>query len=150
LELTDVLASIPSSAWSLPSSFAATGVHHGYRRLDLPGEGWFDYVLEQFQPIRTVWGSWIDPGGFIIPHRDAGPYYERWQIPIITSGQFEDYDQEPGHAFKVEHWLPHSVWNTGEGPRVHLVLDRELIANPVRLPFETYPVPDNRKEFVNG
>jgi hypothetical protein len=148
--LEEALDTIPLSAWSLPSSFVATGAHQGYRSLELPGGGWFDFVLEQFAPVYVAWGSWIEPGGFIVPHVDAGPYRERWQVPIITSGEFDDHDQQPGVPFRVEHWLPHSVWNTGAGPRIHLVIDRDVVANDTRAAFRTFPIPPERKEFVYG
>ena len=137
--LRAALAAIPLAAWSQPSTFQATQVHHGYRRVVLaelvvP----FSFVLDQFAPIRDAWLSWIDPGGFIVRHRDGGPYFDRWQVPISTAGVTEQATAEPsvnGVPFRVQHWLPHSVWNRTAHPRIHLVIDRDVVVNPSRDPF---------------
>ena len=138
-EIQAALAQVPPAAWSLPSTFAQTQVHHGYRRvvlLDIAEP--FRFVLDRFQPIKDAWLSWIDPGGFIVAHRDAGPYYDRWQVPISTAGVTEQATAEEatnGVPFRVEHWRPHSVWNRTDRPRIHLVIDRAVIVNPARDPF---------------
>lgn len=129
------LERIPAEAWSLPSTFAETGVHHGYRRVVLVESGyrreaWFGFVLDQFAPVFSAWLSWIDAGGFIRPHCDAGPYRQRWQIPVRTAGTFDGRRATDGVPFVVEHWQRHRVDNPTDRPRVHLVVDRDLIANP--------------------
>lgn len=157
-QLREALAAVPVVAWSLPSSYLVTGVHHGYRRVTLvdAGRPWpiaelFDFVLEAFAPIHDAWLSWIDPGGFIVPHRDAGPWRERWQVSVIAAGEFhgaETFVPTGGHAFPVEHWNPHAVANTTEHPRVHLVLDRDVwLDRPVE-PFTIYPVPAHMTGMV--
>lgn len=137
--LQAALAAIPSTAWSLPSLFEVTRVHHGYRRVTLPDlAGPFAEVLSVFAPIRDAWVSWIDPGGFIAPHRDGGPYYDRWQVPIRTAGWTEQAMAEEatnGVPFRVRHWLTHSVRNPTGEPRIHLVIDRDVIVNPARDAF---------------
>lgn len=137
--LQAALAAIPDGAWSLPSTYQATGVHHGYRRVVLAGLPLsFTPILEAFAPIRDAWVSWIEPGGFIVRHRDAGPYYERWQVPLSTAGwtnQGSDAVATDGVPFRVEHWKPHSVSNPTSSPRVHLVIDRDVVADPDREPF---------------
>jgi hypothetical protein len=98
----------------------------------------FAPVLALFEPIRDAWLSWIDPGGFIVRHRDAGPYYDRWQVPIRTAGWMQQETAEAaqdGRPFRVRHWLPHSVANPSTEPRIHLVIDRDVVANPSRDAF---------------
>ena len=106
-------------------------VHGGYRQSKrIEPFGW---VLMDYAPVKTAWLSWIEPGGYVKPHRDAAPWYERWQIPVITAGRMTingvDVDQQPGVPFQVEHWLTHEVVNDTDHPRVHLVLDRKIIAH---------------------
>lgn len=96
----------------------------------------FGDVLAWFHPIAEAWLSWIDPGGYIVAHRDGGPYRERWQVPLRTSGYWgRGTFHNVGEPFKVVHWEPHSVTNNGNRPRVHLVIDRDLIVNPDPTPF---------------
>ena len=58
--------------FSEPSTYGQTGVHHGYRRFTLKDDHPFTDWCE------TGWVSWIEPGGFIVPHVDAGPWRRRW------------------------------------------------------------------------
>ena len=156
--LQAALAAIPEEAWSLPSTYTETRVHHGYRRVALVSAGQlrtfaphFDFVLEQLAPVRDVWLSWIEPGGFIVPHRDAGPWRERWQIPINAAGDWcgtATFTPEDGVAFPVEHWAPHAVVNATDRPRIHLVLDRDIWLERPSEPFEVYPIPDDMTDMV--
>ena len=156
--LMESLNRIPESAWSLPSTYANTRVHHGYRRCDLvtagrrqtgiPATG-FDDILAEFAPVFKAWLSWIEPGGFITPHADAGPWRERWQIPIRVSGEMSGADERwitatVGIPFSVRHWERHAVRNFGDGPRIHLVLDRDRYVDdaPESRPFRLYPLTD--------
>jgi hypothetical protein len=139
--LQAALALIPPASWSLPSTVEATGVHHGYRRVVQVELDPFRFVLERFEPVRDAWLSSIDPGGFILIHSDAGPFYDRWQVPIATSGWMDQGSAEPasnGVPFRVDHWKPHSVANPGGAPRVHLVIDRDVVVNPARSAFRLY------------
>lgn len=146
--LQEALGSAPASAWSLPSDITGNGVHHGYRRLVLVGAGVrepaaaaFGFVLDAFDPVHTSWISWIDPGGYIRRHRDAGPWRERWQVPIVAAGEFHaDESTRPadGVAFRVEHWKGHSVTNDTDRPRIHLIVDRDVWVDLPPLPFELY------------
>lgn len=137
--LQAALEAIPPAVWSLPSTFEVTRVHHGYRRAVLADlADAFGFVLDRFQPVRDAWLSWIQPGGFIVPHRDGGPYYDRWQVPITTAGWTEQATAEAatdGVPFQVRHWLIHSVRNPSDRPRVHLVIDRGVIVNNSRDAF---------------
>ena len=102
-------------------------------------------------PVRDASLSWLEPGGFIIPHRDAGPWLERWQIPIAASGEWhgrESFTPEPGVSFLAEHWETHSVTNRGDSARIHLVLDRDVPVNRDPLPFATFPVPADMADLI--
>lgn len=135
-----------------------TGVHHGYRRIVLvsgshaqPLAEAFRFVLDAFTPVAESWLSWIDPGGFIVPHRDAGPWHERWQVPIRAAGRFhEDRTHIPadGEAFPVRHWEPHAVVNDTERPRIHLVIDRDVWLTHSAEPFALFPIPPDIAALV--
>lgn len=137
--MTDALLASVEHLWSLPSRFAETGAHHGYRQITVALAGRierpeFADILEQFQPIRGAWLSLIEPGGYIVEHIDAGPYYERWQLPLTTAGCLIQNGQpvrhEPGVPFRVRQFDWHSVCNPDPTPRISLVIDRD-IALPV-------------------
>jgi hypothetical protein len=142
--LEQALAAVSDTAWSNPSTFNETRVHHGYRRVVLVNGGSatptappFTFILDDFAPVWEAWLSWIDPGGFIVPHKDGGPYKERWQVPLRPSGVWgADHVHTVGRCFQVTHWEPHSVTNDGDTPRIHLVIDRDVVANPDPSPFE--------------
>jgi hypothetical protein len=106
----------------------------------------FQFVLKRFAPVHEVWLSFIDPGGFIVPHRDAGPYRERWQVPIIAAGCLSGVDAADGVPFPVRHWERHFVRNDTEHPRVHIVIDRDVVLDVPSLPFEVFP----RQGDANG
>lgn len=116
-------------------------VHKGYRRNRRNDVLWehFGWVLDEFAPVDTVWLSWIEAGGFIRPHIDAGPHRDRWQIPIRPSGTMtvdgDEFPAEAGVPFQVRHWLPHSV-QVGDIPRVHLVIDRDVFVDNEHTPFQ--------------
>ena len=158
-ELLSALTEIPSTAWSLTSTYSDTGVHHGYRRVVLVSAGhWkpyadlFGFVWDAMSPIRDVTLSRLEPGGFIAPHRDAGLWFERWQVPIVTAGQWHGegaHQPEAGVAFPVAHWEPHAVTNRGAGPRIHLVIDRDIPIRRDSLPFETFHTPDDMADLVD-
>lgn len=141
--------------WCTPSTFAATGVHHRYARITLVNAGYwwpaaeaFAEVLEEFAPVRECWLSRISPGGFIVPHRDGAPWFERWQVPIHTAGVFTGYHPAAGKPFRVEHWKTHSVWNDTNHDRIHLVIDRDIRLDFEPMPFATYPIPDEHAAMV--
>lgn len=139
-ELLTRLAAIPPSAWGETSTLEQSGTHEGYRTASLvqpdgpqPFAHVFDPMLAAFNPVYQAWVSWLEPGGFILPHIDAGPYRERWQVPIQPAGALNDVEAHVGECFPVRHWEPHSVTNPTDRPRIHLVVDRALVldASPV-------------------
>ena len=157
--LRTALAGVPPQAWSQPSTYAETGVHHGYRRVGLvcasqwqEHGGLFDFVWDVLQPVRDAWLSWIDPGGFIVPHRDPGPWFQRWQVPIAANGEWrcgaDAFEPHPGAVFAVAHWRPHAVVNRSDSPRIHVVVDRDVRLDIPAEPFETYPIPADMADLI--
>lgn len=71
----------------------------------------------------------MEPGGFAIPHIDAGsPFRERWHIPVCPAGWFWQngvYTEAPSEPFEVRHWEPHAVYNDSDKVRIHLLVDRK-------------------------
>lgn len=158
-QLLAALAGVPAEAWSLPSVYADTAVHHGYRRVGLVTAGQyqpyaelFDFVWGELGPVRDATLSQIDPGGFVIPHRDSGPWRERWQVPILASGEWhwqeESFSPRAGVAFLARHWEPHWVTNRGAGPRIHLVVDLDEPVDRDPLPFATFPIPADMADLI--
>lgn len=132
--------------WSGASSLGQNHVHHGYSRAHASPH-LFGWVFEAFDaPVKSASLTRIAPGGFILPHRDQGPFFERWQVPILTAGVWGDgFAPEPGEAHRVEHWRTHSVWNTSDTPRVVLLVDLGREVHPPAV-FEG-PLPVTR-EFM--
>lgn len=147
-------------AWSLPSTFTQTHVHHGYRRVVLiesghwlPAADRWRFVLDTLAPVHSAWLSWIDPGGFIVPHRDAGPWRERWQVPIQAAGDFhaaETFSPTDGVPFPVTHWREHSVTNRTDRPRIHLVIDRDVWLPEPAAPFALFGIPESMTDLVSA
>lgn len=145
--LSHALDAMPASAWGETSTLEQSGTHEGYRTLSLVQPGrWqphsepFAFVLHTFAPVYQAWLSWLKPGGYILPHVDAGPYYERWQVPIQPAGTMNDVAATAGESFRVRHWEPHSVANESDRPRIHLVIDRALVLNASPVPFQRVEV----------
>ena len=105
--------------WSLPSSYQQTGVHHGYRTAEHRGDPPFSAV--------KAWYGRLEPGGFIVPHIDASPWFRRWHHPIIPSGYVwknGDIRVAPLWPFQIRHWEPHAVWVPSDQPaREHLIVE---------------------------
>lgn len=82
-------------------------------------------------PVEWAVISRLDPGGYLLPHRDKGPYYTRTHIPLEPGGWY--WDEEVGAVqmelgvHVVRHHLTHAVWNDTDHPRVHLVIDRHPV-----------------------
>lgn len=96
----------------------------------------FGWVLDDFTPVHTARVTRLGPGGYIALHRDEGPHYERWQIPIRPAGRFVvdgvELVQEAGMPFRVEHWKWHEVINDTDRTRIHLLIDREVVVRTDR------------------
>jgi quercetin dioxygenase-like cupin family protein len=108
--------------------------HNGYRR-NKPRDisDTFAFVLDDFAPVAEAWLSHMEPGADIPLHKDASPWKERWQVPIQPAGRMtvdgEDIEQVAGVPFQVEHWKWHEVVNDTDRPRIHLVIDRDVVAH---------------------
>lgn len=130
---------------SQPSSIERTKAHHLYRQRTVVSAGdlvepRFAAMLEPLQPVRTAWLSWIEPGGYVVEHIDAGPHYERWQVPISGTGRLIQngipVDTVPGVPHRVRHDDWHEVDNRDAAePRVVLVVDRDILINADRSPL---------------
>ena len=131
-----------SEHWSAPTA-ADNEVNPNYRIVSLvaggrarPPAAAFRFVLQEFAPVYAAWVSCIEPGGLVHPHIDAGPYRERWQVPIQPAGVMNGIEATAGVPFRVEHWKPHSVENTGDRPRIHLVIDRNVVVDANPAPYQ--------------
>lgn len=84
-------------------------------------------IINSRKDIHYCYISTLYPGGFIVPHIDAGSkFHERWQVPLQVAGKmWVDGDtftvEEP---YRLEHWKPHAVWNSDLTKRVHIVVDK--------------------------
>ena len=123
--------------WSLPSTLEATSVHHGYATAKAIAL----QVLSVVGPNGGIpvkgWYARLDPGGFILPHTDQGPWVERWHYPVQPAGYIWQEDdgvvESPLDPFHVKHWRPHAVWNPHHIPRVHLIVEYDnAIDEPTR------------------
>ena len=134
-------------AWSQPSTYTeGTGVHHGYSTA--PANVMPPQVLlpQRMRADSTnLWYAKLDPGGFIVPHVDQGPWVERWHYPISGQGSvWQDWDSngtatlrhivsvgEIFGAYRMNHHKPHAVWNPHDEPRIVLIVEYD---NPVDQP----------------
>lgn len=163
--LRSALDRVPDVAWSLPSQYRHTKVHHGYRRVPLISAGYrhaeadlFGWVLDAFAPVVDAWLSALEPGGFIVPHRDGGPWWQRWHIPVRTAGRIEAgawFTPLDGAVFQIAHWEPHALMNDTPRRRVHLVIDRKVRVQVDRpsgesQEFQVLPVPSEFEALVRG
>jgi hypothetical protein len=138
-QLLSALAAV-SDHWSAPTRPTDTNPNYRLVSLVTGGQFWepsvpFMFVLDQFAPVWSAWVSRIEPGGLIHPHIDQGPYRERWQIPIQPAGVMNGVEAVAGVPFRVNHWEPHSVENPTDRPRIHLVIDRDVIVDAQPTPF---------------
>ena len=123
--------------WSQPSTLEATSVHHGYATAKASSL----QVLSVVGPNGGIpvkgWYARLDPGGFILPHTDAGPWVERWHYPIQPAGYIWQEDdgivESPLDPFQVAHHRPHAVWNPHHIARIHLIVEYDnAIDEPTR------------------
>ena len=134
--------------WGKPTVYSEHGISHG--RALAKADNAIAYAAGLEPPIHIAFWARIDPGGFIVPHIDAGPYWERWHFPVEPSGGFwEDGEySSPEEPFIVRHWLPHAVFNDGPGVRTHLIVDRAVVPlnAPAYMPLElTEMIPEVAK-----
>ena len=127
--------------WSNPSTYTTgTGVHHGYATAKVPDSDTYPElasgaVFYNRWPA-SAWYAKLDPGGFIIPHIDQGPWMERWHYPISGQGRvWQEWDEDgispmmvdtrlaTFAPYRMNHHQPHAVWNPFDYPRVVLIVE---------------------------
>ena len=134
-------------AWSKPSTYTTgTGVHHGYSTApaDVPNPSVITYYAGRDDgnaaPADKAWYAKLDPGGFIVPHIDQGPWRERWHYPISGEGSvWQEWEfnsptlVSPSQTipYRMNHHKPHAVWNPYDEPRIVLIVEYD---NPVDQP----------------
>lgn len=138
--LLSALAAV-SDHWSAPTGPDDANPNYRLVSLVTGGQFWepaapFMFVLDSFTPVWSAWVSRIEPGGVVHPHIDQGPYRERWQVPIQPAGLMNDAEAVAGVPFRVKQWEPHWVKNTSDRPRIHLVIDRNVIVDGRQTPFQ--------------
>lgn len=131
-----VVLDIAGPLWSNPSTIEQNGVHHGYRQVTLVANGavhmnGLGWLLEPWQPVWDAWLSWLEPGGYVRRHIDAGPYRERIQLPITHAGLLNGKRHTLGEPFRVHQHEWHDVTNPDPEPRVVVVIDR---GDPLPIP----------------
>lgn len=148
--LLDVAENLPPEAWSAPSRYADTGVHHGYSRALLNGalRELLAFVLDDFAPLHQASLTRLAPGGFMAPHRDAPPWRERWQVPIAGGVWGDGTVRRPGVPHRVEQFHAHSVWNPAPTPRLTLLIDVDRLLDLPPAPFALFPIPDEYAALV--
>jgi len=144
--LASAFAQLPASAWGEPQPDGEP-TNPGYRIASLvaarrrkAAAALFGFVLDEFEPVWTAWVALVPARGFIGPHIDEGPYHERWHVPIHPAGTFDGRPVEAGVSFPVKHWEPHRVDNPSDRPRIHLVIDRDVMADVPPAPFQRIEV----------
>ena len=130
-------------AWSQPSIYTeGTGVHHGYSTA--PADSVPSFLDISKALIVKSWYAKLDPGGFIVPHVDKGPWVERWHYPISGQGYVwqegevgrspkssASYYPRGQNPYAVLHHQVHAAWNPFDEPRVVLIVEYD---NPVDQP----------------
>lgn len=112
-------------------------------------------IIEHRSRVFSSYISVLKPGGFIVPHIDAGSeFYERWQIPIQVAGKMW-VDGETfvvDGPYQLEHWKPHAVWNTSDKDRIHIVLQTPKVVfvpeSPVLMEIVKADIPE-LAELIN-
>ena len=126
-------------AWSQPSTYSeGTGVHHGYSTAKADARSEWSVDIAARGEVSKAWYAKLDPGGFIIPHVDQGPWRERWHYPISGKGRVWQESSAQSqlaiqyiNPYRMNHHLPHAVWNTFDEPRIILIVEYD---NPVDQP----------------
>ena len=116
--------------WGRPTQYGQHGISHlrsvtsTLHPEEVPG------LLSIEGPYQRIFWARLGPGGFIVPHIDTGPFWERWHIPIQPAGWFWEngkyFEPEEDVPFRVHHWLPHAVYNNTLRTRIHLIVDRAI------------------------
>lgn len=119
---------LEAAEWTNPTVFSKHGIAHGRSTAKAPVELYQELEVEP--PYHNIWFAKIEPGGFVIPHIDAGPpFYDRWHYPVEPAGFFYQEPELfwPTEKFRVKHWLSHGVGNPTDRPRIHLMVERKEV-----------------------
>lgn len=118
---------LEKAEWTPPTDYATHRIAHGRSTATIDQD-----LLEGLvhEPIHSGWWARLLPGGFVVPHCDVPPYRQRWHFPVQPAGFFWEDGKtiEPTEPFIVRHWLPHAVWNPTDTPRIHLMVEREVLS----------------------
>jgi hypothetical protein len=133
--------------YSAPSLVAENGTHEGYQTQSLVMRG--KHMVGSERHVKYLEGAYwavlsrLAPGGYLLPHRDKGPYYTRTHIPLEPAGWYWDelggaqrFDVV-GQSYRVNHHRAHAVWNDSDTYRTTLVIDREPVEGNGS--FKSYP-----------
>ena len=143
--------------FSKPSTYHQTGVHPGYSTVKADSSHLINRLVRYpdrygKKPPLRLWYAKLDPGGYIVPHSDQGPWMERWHYPIEPAGwvwqESEGFHKAPSEPFPMRHWEPHAVWNDDNTPRIHLIVEYD---NPIDHPdadLTLYPMLPEMDEVV--
>ncbi len=76
-------------AYSAPSTYGgpAGRVHHGYSTAKADARDIEDRAVYHLIEPLSAWWAKLEPGGFIVPHIDQGPYHERWHYSESGVGE---------------------------------------------------------------
>ena len=106
----------------------------------------FDGIIDAIIEIEGLTGKVAKrvmlnrlPSGIEVPwHVDPGERYERWHLPVKMNSrcgfQVRADEAKPPEILElgtgwwtgpIPYWVPHRVWNLGDGERVHLIVDLE-------------------------
>ena len=94
------------------------------------------YIMQIMQELDSTWGRsrlmGLEPGAIVPEHVDIHYYWRthlRIHIPVITNAAViftcagESIHMGPGECWLLDSFFRHSVENSGEETRIHLVLD---------------------------
>lgn len=129
-------------AYSQPSVYdgPAGRVHHGYSTAKADPLASPNNIFASGAEPVNAWYAKLEPGGFIVPHVDQGPWLERWHYPISGVGYvWQDWDDDGEtyrmhrytNPYRMNHHRPHAVWNPYDEPRVILIVEYD---NPIDQP----------------
>jgi hypothetical protein len=149
---TTLLLSSRDGTMDRPDSMRPSWRGHFQRTPLLDRLPYFEEILDAFRcPTLRVRVSKLLPHSSIGEHRDIGreasaiAYNQvRLHIPITTNDRVrfrlagEDFHLAPGRLYYLDFTKPHSVFNDGEQPRIHLIL--ELRVNEFLR--QVFPKPD--------
>ena len=79
----------------------------------------------------------LEPGGYILPHQDRKDHEKRLSVCNISLNNPEGCNfalkdkgrvpfKDEGSAFLMDISNVHSVWNTSDKPRIHMIIHYEL------------------------